>query len=107
MFFSQDMCVVAKNSNQCEFFGSFAGSENTRDVLVDCTAAHLWQPKFASYGLGLRASSRRICLRGPAGKWLHLHPIGGGVASRHFYIIVADNSRFGFKWIYRMLLLCI
>jgi SpoVK/Ycf46/Vps4 family AAA+-type ATPase len=42
-------------------------SESTRDALVDCTAAHLWQPKFASYGLGLPVSSRRICLRGPAG----------------------------------------
>lgn len=49
---------------------------------MDCTAAHLWQPKFASYGLGLRDSSRRICLRGPAGEWF------------------ADNSLFRFKWIY-------
>jgi len=76
------MCIIAKERDHCGFLGSFAGSEHTRDALVDCSAAHLWQPKFASYGLGLPASSRRICLRGPAGEYLHLNSIGGDVAFR-------------------------
>lgn len=43
------------------------GSEISRDLLVDCASSHLWQPKYASYGAGLPSSSRRMCLRGPAG----------------------------------------
>ncbi|CAM6029836.1 unnamed protein product [Sphagnum balticum] len=46
-------------------------SENTRDLLVECAAAHLLQPKFATYGVGLPSSSRRVCLRGPAGTELY------------------------------------
>jgi len=46
-------------------------SENTKDLLVECAAAHLLQPKFATYGVGLPSSSRRVCLRGPAGTELY------------------------------------
>jgi len=46
-------------------------SDTTRDLLIDCAAAHLRQPKYAEYGSGLPSSSRRICLRGPAGTQLH------------------------------------
>jgi hypothetical protein len=57
--------------------GGGGGSENTRDLLVECAAAHLLQPKFATYGVGLPSSSRRVCLRGPAGEFLsHSASIG-------------------------------
>ncbi|KAG0607556.1 hypothetical protein M758_8G038000 [Ceratodon purpureus] len=46
-------------------------SGTTRDLLVDCAAAHLRQPSYAEFGSGLLSSSRRICLRGPAGTQLH------------------------------------
>ncbi|KAG0588419.1 hypothetical protein KC19_2G241400 [Ceratodon purpureus] len=68
-------------------------SESTRDALVDCTAAHLWQPKFASYGLGLPVSSRRICLRGPAGSEVYQEKLVEAVA-KHLKasLLVLDST---------------
>lgn len=53
----------------CEILSEWTGdgSGTTRDLLVDCAAAHLRQPSYAEFGSGLLSSSRRICLRGPAG----------------------------------------
>ncbi|KAL2623524.1 hypothetical protein R1flu_003729 [Riccia fluitans] len=55
-------------------------SENTRDSLVDCVAAHLRQPSFAGYGSGLPSSSRRIMLRGPAGTEIYQEKLVEAVA---------------------------
>ncbi|XP_073396851.1 uncharacterized protein [Physcomitrium patens] len=46
-------------------------SETTRDLLVDCAAAHLRQPLYAEFGSGLSYSNRRICLRGSTGTLLY------------------------------------
>ncbi|KAL3690651.1 hypothetical protein R1sor_004302 [Riccia sorocarpa] len=55
-------------------------SENTRDSLVDCVAAHLRHPTFAGYGSGLPSSSRRIMLRGPAGTEIYQEKLVEAVA---------------------------
>ncbi|XP_024376047.1 uncharacterized protein [Physcomitrium patens] len=68
-------------------------SDDTKDTLVDCVASHLWQPKYASYGLGLPASSRRICLRGPAGSELYQEKLVEAVA-KHLKasLLVLDST---------------
>ncbi|CAM6095308.1 unnamed protein product [Calypogeia fissa] len=46
-------------------------SATTKELLLDCVAAHLRQPSFAVYGSGLPSSNRRILLNGQPGTELY------------------------------------
>ncbi|XP_024524191.1 uncharacterized protein LOC9643713 isoform X2 [Selaginella moellendorffii] len=44
---------------------------NTRELLLDCSMAHLRQPEFMEYSQGLPSSSQRILLHGPSGSQIY------------------------------------
>jgi hypothetical protein len=88
---SLDMSLCSGCERLCEWMGD--GSGATRDLLVDCAAAHLRQPFYAEFGSGLPSSSRRICLRGPGGMFTFLFQLSCetmnflfNMATAHFHL---------------------